>query len=269
MVKLSKSQKVSTRGKGRRYPIEISCIAWIDLLGYGAMLRDVGFDPSDPRAEIAVDRLKKFQRVVASFAYKHFPAMPINDGTAFFHDLSPRTNFVTYRCLERAIDVFEKINELDQAEGHPGARMVIAVGPRMRISGVAINDMGHKQSIFQRVQDGIITAEQAIHEAFRSGPIAGFVPQLQANFAFTKAYLSDDAGSRAGLGGAKCYIDLSFFDKPIPDWISFARMQCWFTPGMSATFGELRSIDRDGARRVKYDGILNSVEIAKRLSIKY
>jgi hypothetical protein len=212
MLKMSKSHKQQPkRAKGKRYPIEISCVAWIDLLGYGAMLREVAFDPSHPQAEAAVDRLKNFQRIIASFAKKDFPAMPINDGTVFFHDLSPRTNVVTYLFFERAIEVFEKINVLEHGQGYPGARMVIAVGPRMRISGVASGDMGHKKSIFQRVQEGIITADQAIHEAFRSGPIAGFVPQLQANFAFTKAYLADDAGSRAGLGGARCYIDLSIF----------------------------------------------------------
>jgi hypothetical protein len=237
------------RAKGKRYPVEISCVAWIDLLGYGAMLRDVAFDPTHIQAEAAVDRLKKFQRVVASFATKDFPAMPINDGSAFFHDLSPRTHLVTYEFLKRAIEVFEKVNLLDHTDGHPGARMVIAVGPRMRISGVASGDVGHRESIFQRVKDGVSTAEQAIHEAFRSGHIAGFVPQPQANFAFTKAYLADESGSRAGLGGATCYIDLSLFDDPIPDWISFTRTQSWSTGGMSATFGQLQKIDYDTARR--------------------
>ncbi len=267
MIKRHKQQP--KRAKGKRYPVEISCVAWIDLLGYGAMLRDVAFDPSHPQAEAAVDRLKNFQRIISSFAKKDFPAMPINDGTVFFRDLSPRAHAVTYVFLERAIEVFEKINALEHSQEYPGARMIIAVGPRMRISGVASGDVDHKKSIFQRVQDGIITTEQAIHEAFRSGPIAGFVPQLQANFAFTKAYLADDAGSRAGLGGAKCYIDLSMFEDPIPHWISFARMQYWFTGGMSATFGEFQNLDRDAADRIRFNGILNSVEIAQRLSISY
>jgi len=38
----------------------------MDLLGYGAMLKEVEFDPSHPGAEAAVDRLKTFQTVVAS-----------------------------------------------------------------------------------------------------------------------------------------------------------------------------------------------------------
>lgn len=257
------------RAKGRKYPTEISCVAWMDLLGYGAMLKEVEFDPSHPGAEAAVDRLKTFQTLVASFASRDFPAMPINDGTAFFHDLSPRSNSVTHEFLERAITVFERMNELESNQSLPGARMVIAVGPRMRISGVVKGDIGHKRSIFRRVNDGIITAEQAIHEAFRSGPIAGFVPQLQANFAFTKAYCADDSGSEAGLGGDRCYVDLCLFDEPLPQWITFRRTQLWSMDGMSATFGELEHFDRTIARDTGFVGILNALEIAKHLGISY
>jgi hypothetical protein len=32
-------------GKGPRRKIEISACAWIDLLGYGSMLKESGFDP--------------------------------------------------------------------------------------------------------------------------------------------------------------------------------------------------------------------------------
>jgi hypothetical protein len=258
-----------SRAKGRRYPVEISAVAWMDLLGYGSMLRDVAFDPSHPQAQAAVDRLKQFQRIAASFATKHFPAMPINDATAFFHDLTPRTNAVTYEFLTRSIQVFEKVNKVELSQGHPGARMIIAVGPRMRISGVAMGDLGHKKSIFERVQNGIITTEQAIHEAFRSGPIAGFVPQLQANFAFTKAYLADEMGSKVGLGGANCYIDLCIFSEKPPDWVRFRRTQPWSSRGMSTTFGEFDSLDRLKAQQTRFEGLLNAIEIADSLSIAY
>jgi hypothetical protein len=239
----------------------------MDLLGYGAMLKQVGFDPSHPQAEAAIDRLKTFQTVIASFATKHFPAMPINDGVAFFHDLSPRTNLVTYEFLEQAINVHKAVNELEEQKGQPGARMVIAVGARMRISGVVRGDLGHKKSIFKRVNDGVINADQAVHEAFRSGPIAGFVPQLQANFAFTKAYCADDSGGSAGLGGNRCYVDLCLFNDPHPSWITFSRKQSWSMDGMETTFGELKDFKRQIGRHNEVDGILNALEIAERLGI--
>src|SRR5690349_1183932 len=118
-----------SRAKGRRYPVEVSAVAWMDLLGYGAMLRDVAFDPSHVKAQAAVDRLKQFQRTAASFANKNFLAMPINDATAFFHDLTPRTNAVTFDFLSRSVEVFEAVNKVDLRGKHPGARMIIAVGP--------------------------------------------------------------------------------------------------------------------------------------------
>ena len=195
--------------------------------------------------------------------------MPINDATAFFHDLTPRTNAVTYDFLSRSIEVFEKVNSVELSQKQPGARMIIAVGPRIRITGVATGDVGHKKSIIKRVQDKIITAEQGIHEAFRSGPIAGFVPQLQANFAFTKTYVADQMGSKAGLGGPNCYIDLCFFAEKIPNWIEFRRNQPWSITGMSTTFGELECLDRCEATETRFEGLFNAMEIARRLSIRY
>ncbi len=157
---------------------------------------------------------------------------------------------------------------LREHQRQPGARMVIAVGARMRISGVVRGDLGHKKSIFRRVDAGVITAEQAIHEAFRSGPIAGFVPQLQANFAFTKAYCADDAGRTAGLGGNRCYVDLCLFNDPTPSWITFSRKQSWAMDGMEATFGELDNFYRQIGRHQEVDGMLNALEIAERLGIR-
>jgi hypothetical protein len=38
---------------------------------------------------------------------------------------------------------------------------------------------------------------------------------------------------------------------------------------MSATFGELENIDRHKAQETRYEGLLNAIEIANRLSITY
>ena len=257
------------RGKGRRYPVEISCVAWIDLLGYGEMLKQVAFDPTNPLAQNAVNRLRSFQMVVASFGSRDFPCMPINDGAAFFKDLSPRTNNVTYDFLESAIGAYQHVNRVEAEHQFPGARMIIAVGPRMRIAGVVQPDSEHKRSIFARVKEGTVSIDQAIHEAFSSSPIAGFVPQLQANFAFTKAYCADEAGSEAGLGGNRCYVDLNLFEEALPPWISFARTQCWSMPGMSAIFGELSNFSKQIVGHARIPGILDALEIAHRLNVRY
>ncbi len=248
------------RAKGRRYPIEIACVAWADLLGYGSMLEAARFNPLDPGTKKAIDRLRAFQRTAVRRAHRVFPAMPINDGVAYFIDLSPQTNSVTADFLRRAIRVHVEMNREDQSAGYPGVRMVIAVGPRARI-GRPKRSESHLISIFRRLSDSTISTTQAIREAFVSGPVAGFVPALQANFAFSRAYLANEAGSRAGLGGPKCYIDLAAFVNPPPRWIYFSRQQVWKDRGLHIAFGEMDTVDWNMAARCRFAGVLTASEI--------
>ncbi len=69
-----------TRAKGKRYPVEVSGVSWLDLLGYGSMLRRVNFDPGSDQAIETVKRLEKFQITAAKHATRHISAMLINDG---------------------------------------------------------------------------------------------------------------------------------------------------------------------------------------------
>jgi hypothetical protein len=255
--------------KGRRYPIEISGVAWMDLLGYGSMLSATGFDPSSFEAQSAVERLECFQQNATKVTHRVFQAMPINDGIAYFKDLSPRSNSVTADFLKRSIDAYNLVNKKDQENGYPGARMVIAAGPRLRINDVVKHSKGHLSHIFSRLKSRQISARQAINEAFFSSPIAGFVPSLQANFAFTRAYLADESGSKKGISGPNCFISLDFFDVNHPEWISFKRIQPWEQKGLKCNFGELDNLDWDLAGRTRYSGIRNSLEIADAQGIRY
>jgi len=257
------------RAKGRRYPVEIAAAAWFDLLGYGSMLATAGFNPTHATAAKAVKRLQVFQQAIAAHGHRRFPVMIINDGAVLFRDLSPRAQSVSFDFLARAIDAFEEVNKLECEAGYPGARMVVAVGARMRVSGVVKSDTSHRDNIILRLEEGEISKRQAVHEAFRAEPVAGFVPMLQANFAFTKAYLADDGGTEAGLGGPKCYIDLALFEDALPTWISFSRIQAWSHAGMNAQFGELAVLDRVSAGQQQYDGIRDALAVAEHLQIRY
>ena len=255
------------RAKGRRYPVEIAAAAWFDLLGYGSMLAKAGFDPTQSGATEAVGRLRDFQRTIATHGHRNFPVMLINDGAVLFRDLSPRGKSVSFDFLARAIDAFKAVNRLERDAGHPGARMVVAVGARMRVTGVVRASATHRDDILRRLDTGELSARQAIFEAFRAEPVAGFVPRLQANFAFTKAYLADQDGKEAGLGGPKCYIDLALFDIPAATWVSFSRTQEWSGLGMSALFGELDEFDRVEAGRKQFAGIRDAHGVAEHLGI--
>jgi hypothetical protein len=66
----------------------------------------------------------------------------------------------------------------------------------------------------RRFQKGDLNAEQALREAARIRQPADIVPQLQANFAFSKAYVAESSGSKGGLRGANFFVDLTIFDTP-------------------------------------------------------
>jgi hypothetical protein len=257
------------RAKGRRYPIEISGVAWLDLLGYGSMLRPIKFDPSHADAQQAVKRLEAFQRIAAKAAMRHMPALIVNDGIAYVRELSPRTRAVSYDFLHRVFNSFRAVNDIDQKAGFPGARMIVATGPRLRISGVVRPDTVHLASILERFSEGAITANQAIREAFRSAPLTGSVSQLQANFAFTKAYLADEAGGAYGFKGNHCFVDAALFADPPPKWLSISKSFDWTTDGMSARFLQVAAIDNHGAGAVNHKGMHNALDVARTLGITY
>lgn len=254
--------------KSAKNPIEISCVAWIDLLGYGAMLQEAKFDPSHPSAVTAITRLEKFHQTLATSAFKFLPFLPLNDGAASHRDLSPRTRGVTYDFLQRAWQVHQEVNRIDQSLDHPGARTVIAVGARVRTLQNQMHDLPQCQDLIEQVSIGTMSPSQAIHEAFRyRSPLSEF-SELHANFALSKAYLADHSGSKAGLGGPHCYVDLAIFSKALPSWVEFSSIVPWAEHGFHAEFGLLNDLLRKKAGAVKHTGILDARQIALRLGIE-
>jgi hypothetical protein len=258
-----------TRRKGKNYSVEISGVAWLDLLGYGSMLRAVSFDPTHAEAHAAVHRLKRFQTTATSFACPQLQALIVNDGVAYVRQLSPRSNSVSYDFLSRVFEAFSAINHAEFLNGEPGARMIVAVGPRLKIPGVGKPRTTHLQSIVERYASGRITGEQAISEAFHSTPVTGSIPELQANFAFTKAYLADQAGSKAGLAGPHCFVDSVLLSSEAPNWIQSDAKVEWKTEGLEGTFLRVTGIDRGEAGRDRLKGVRNALEISCILGIAY
>ena len=255
--------------KGSMRKVEIACVAWIDLLGYGSQISESGFNPAHESAAAAIHRLDRFHTAVSEKANRYFPTLAMNDGVIAYRDLSPRAHSVTYDFLRRSIDLFHHVNNVDQNElSHPGARMVIAPGFRVRrvhSFEQYLND-GKGKLIKTKLREGVITPEQAINEALKARQYFDAVPELQGNFALTRAYLADESGSKAGLGGPNCFIDLSLFSSTLPDWITFSETVDWESRGMQAQFGRLAGINHEAAGRVQSEGILSAFDIAKTLS---
>jgi hypothetical protein len=251
--------------KGARRAIEVACVAWLDLLGYGSQLRECLFDPTSAGAHAAVERLHQFHLSVASKANRTFHAFVMNDGAVLFRDLSPRTNNVSYEFLTQAVDLYQHINTIERSNGFPGARMVIATGFRIRSRAKPVPS-GIGKAVLAGLQAGTKTIDSALRELLWARPVFGMIPELQANFAFTKAFLADHGGSRVGLGGPNCYIDIALFSTPSPDWVRFSKIVPWEDRGLSAEFGLLDALNQSNARSCGHQGIRDAFEVAEQLS---
>lgn len=255
----------TAKGQVRKY--ETCCVAWLDLLGYGTQLREVDYDPTEPKAVSALERLHAFHVVIGQHSCRLLPSLVLNDGAIFFRDLSPRSRSVTWDFLKRCIALFEAVRDREFERELPGARMVIGAGFRVRREGVsrsANDELGNV--ILKKLERSEISAVQAVKEALYSRPHFDILPEIQANFALTKAYLADLSGKDGGLPGANCYIDLSMFRDPVPPWITFSRTIAWSYRGMAAEFGQLSSYDHKLAAKVRGEGTLDGWQVAKCLS---
>lgn len=229
-------------GKSTTFPFQTSVACWVDLLGYGRMISEADFNPLHEKAKAALARLKRFHGIVADHSGRYFPTLVMNDGAVAYRDLSMRSRSVTHDFLVRSWNLFTAIREAEVADGFPGARLVFATGFRMRgrRAGMDLRNT-HFQSVMKRFQEKKIDAAQAITEAAAIRQDFDIVPQLQANFAFTKAYVAESLGSSGGLHGAQFYVDLSIFDDPIPSWVELGPIVDWNHPTLrlSAKFAPI------------------------------
>jgi hypothetical protein len=227
MARLPRTNTPPVR-KGATFPFAVSAVAWVDLLGYGGMIAEAGFNPLHEKSAAAIRRLREFHAIVSVNSKRSFPTLVMNDGAAAYRDLSLRARSPTHEFICNAWKLFCAIREAEIANGFPGPRMVVTPGFRMRGRRAGMDQSaGHFASIMERYQKGQITGEHAIREATTISRSFDIVPQLQANFAFTKAYVAESSGKKAGLGGASCFIDLAFFDGSPPAWIELGPKIDW------------------------------------------
>lgn len=254
--------------KGQHRGVEVSIAAWIDLLGYGAMLQESNFEPFHELTLNAIRRIDLFHQKVASSSSKTFPSLVLNDGAVIFKDLSPRSKFSTFDFIYRAYKLWSQINGQERTHGFPGARMVIATGFRVRKSSNIRTHLmqGIGQHIINRVTNKTMNIKEAVIFSLMTRPVFDILPELQANFAFSKAYIADAGGSRKGLAGPNCFLDLEIFEEKLPKWLKVDGKIEWADRGLSTTFGTITGIKKQEARQSNFSGILNAFDIAKKIS---
>ncbi|KQY70338.1 hypothetical protein ASD52_30475 [Ensifer sp. Root142] len=233
------------------------------------MIAAADFNPLHVKSKEALRRLRDFHKIVASHSARNFPTLVMNDGAVAYRDLSLRSPSVTYDFLIRSWKLFSEIKSFEAAVGHPGARMVLACGFRMRGRRAGMDaSAGQLRSILARLQGGRINSEQAVREAASVRPTFDIIPQLQANFAFTKAYVAESSGKAGGIAGANFYVDLAIFDRPRLGWITLGETINWSHSrlALSADFASVLRVNSQDRAPVAPEGVCDGLQIAEQLT---
>jgi len=226
----------------------VSLAFWLDLRGYGAMLNTAGFDPTCPEARDAIARLRRFQEVVAEHSRTRFPTLVINDGAVAYRDIGVRVTDEAWPFIERCWNLYTAAMDADRKLGGVGLRGVVAAGLRARGSNrgiLAQNDAITK--IINDLADGRITREEAISAAAGVRRVSDIVPQLQANFAFSRAYTAEQGARSGKLQGSRFYLESRVFSDGVPDWMTAGEPIHWqpkadWLSTLATTFVEVQAI---------------------------
>lgn len=171
----------------------IDCICcWYDLLGYGAPFADSQWDLHNEIAQKSIKRiLQDAFPFSGMYSLQMGKRLHLNDGVISNHDIQiecedPLNKVVSY--LDAIVEDFNALNYFDQSYGYPGVRGVLTAGHRFAYENV---------NITEQVEGNIV----AYHPK-----------EFQMNTAFSKAYIVEESGSRAGIKGNWMYIDRVIFD---------------------------------------------------------
>lgn len=191
------------------FPFQVSICTWFDLLGYGAGIKRAQYNPLDHNAKVSVDRVRAFHQIVADHSVRNFPTLVMNDGATAYRDLSYRTSWPTFDFIRRSVKLFESISKKESERDFPGVRMVISAGFRLRgrTSQSSALRGDYVRKILSELSSGKMDIGHAITKASQFRRPFDVIPQLQANFAFTKAYIAEQSGANSGLPGPACYLD--------------------------------------------------------------
>jgi hypothetical protein len=267
---LNNDHSIPVRTGAGDLPFKVAVASWIDLLGYGKMIGTGKLNPAAPEAKEAISRLRAFHRIVAKHSNSKFRTLVLNDGAVAYRDLSPQSSSITYGFLRRTFDLFEEIARLETRNGWPGPRMVLAAGLRAKGSRRAIDRSDRQvELILQRLANGEVSAEQAVREAANVQRYSDLIPQLQANFAFTKAYLAESAGSKRGLGGSRLFVDTTLFcDGRVPAWIDADDPIAFSNTRLSidCSFVPVSSLGSPGSKRGTASGMRDALQVAEQLA---
>lgn len=186
---------------------------WSDLLGFGNIYSDNNWNLSKKQKREVYKRLLAAHSSVLYYSQPDEKNLILNDGIAKvyipdesifgkgdIHSIS--------RYFRSCIELHMAINQNEKAAGYPGCRSVIAFGD-------CIEYLAEEIKLDDYVMNYTKPEGQKISRiAERTGnPTVIYNPkELQMNAAFSKAYILEGGGTKAGLPGNNMYIDQSVVD---------------------------------------------------------
>ena len=255
------------KGKQNHFKKVPYIVAWIDLLGYGQMLRDCNYDPTSKKAAEAVHRLEVFHEISLKHSCPAFQFFQINDGIVAWRELSIRTSSVTEDFIKRSIEFFNDVSEKEKKLGFPGPRMVIATGisMKMKTNNAAIAKK-RAEALIESVNNGEITVEEAIYKASSLKSYCNAVEVLQANFAFSRAVKAEESGTKGGLPGNNIYIDMNIFKTSKIKCLDLDTPFLWDKEkGLETHFSRIIGYSEKQFNEYRENEISSTIDISKKL----
>ncbi len=183
--------------------IKCFCI-WSDLLGFGQAFEDGKWSFSDEATKKNIERLKRLEHSIhSSNAPEKEVAFILNDGLARVYDL-PKPVLEASAFLwwfHTTLSNHWMVNSVDIQNNHPGMRSVLSFGERLSSwkGNKTYGDHFYGDSKYKREADKKICIYSP--------------EEFQLNLAFSKAYIIESGGSKAGLVGPAIFVDIVVLDE--------------------------------------------------------
>ncbi len=222
---------------------------WSDLLGFSNMFTSTNWDLEEAQMEAIYNRLESAHSSVLFYSSPTERNLILNDGIAkVFHPLpkhvDPNNIMSISMFLRTCVELHMSINETEYENKYPGCRSVIAFGDN-------INYLADEVRLDDYVLNYTKPKDSDISDYARknNNPVIIYNPkELQMNTAFSKAYIIESGGSKAGLPGNYMYIDDSVIqaidnyakDKGYhPVWIEDEDGLKYFVPRRKGEFSDV------------------------------
>lgn len=196
--------------------VRYSFCMWSDLLGFGGIYTENNWMLKDKQRREVYDRLVAAHSSVLYYSSPTERNLILNDGIAkvYIPDdeaLGKRIMGAIALYFRTCIELHMTIIQTERANGYPGCRSVMAFGESIEYLAEEVKFDDYVMNYTKPEGKDI----SAIAEHNGNPTIIYNPKELQMNTAFSKAYILEGGGSKAGLPGSNMYIDHSVVEAVI------------------------------------------------------